>query len=191
MCRGTLISSLTDVRLGRSRFWRPPGSVAVRLDIRYGRVDTWELATRAGQDLRLLNDNEALGFDVDGGRAAFFDEAARDAALVDPRRLYDSLDELGYAELYDTAAGANVFAVNAIVGDGTYPTWIGRDAAGEVVCFVMDLEQLHQMVRDTHPRIQHDENICPNARMADLRELTNATVPARHRKREPEWVSKL
>jgi hypothetical protein len=33
------------------------------------------------------------------------------------------------------------------MGDGTYPVWIGRDADGEVTCFVADMLMLGDQER--------------------------------------------
>jgi uncharacterized protein DUF4241 len=35
--------------------------------------------------------------------------------------------------------GGGLFAYHSGWGDGAYPTWIGRDENGEVVCFLTDM----------------------------------------------------
>jgi hypothetical protein len=42
----------------------------------------------------------------------------------------------------EPASGLNVVIFNCGMGDGYYPTWVGRTAAGELACFVADLEVL-------------------------------------------------
>ncbi len=39
----------------------------------------------------------------------------------------------------DLESGTNLIAYHSGWGDGAYPTWIGRAADGDVVCFVADM----------------------------------------------------
>jgi hypothetical protein len=42
----------------------------------------------------------------------------------------------------DRGLGLNAVLFNCGMGDGDYPTWIGRTAAGDPACFIADLELL-------------------------------------------------
>jgi hypothetical protein len=124
---------------------------AARLVVRTEPVATWELALRPGQDPRLLSDNELFGFAVDSGTACLHDAAVTavmvgmvtDAweGFVDAHG--DKLFRNQPAEVIDPGSGANLIAFHSGWGDGYYPTWIGRTAAGQVACFVADMLVLH------------------------------------------------
>jgi hypothetical protein len=109
--------------------------VAARLDISTRPVARWEPALRAGQDLLDLGEDEFFGFGVDAGMACFVDAGACD-------RLSDTWRDLG-RELgrtsYTVVGSSDMVAWSSGWGDGDYPTWIGRDAGGAVVCFVADM----------------------------------------------------
>jgi Protein of unknown function (DUF4241) len=125
---------------------------AARLLVRTEPVATWELALRPGQDPRMLGDNELFGFAVDSGTACLHDAAATavmagmitDAAwdgFVDAHG--DKLLRNYPVEVIDPGSGANLIAFQSGWGDGYYPTWIGRTAAGQVAGFVADMLVLH------------------------------------------------
>ncbi|MGD1219621.1 DUF4241 domain-containing protein [Streptomyces krungchingensis] len=103
----------------------------------------WESALLPGQDERLLRDGQFYGFGVDAGTGAFAD--ASTAADLG-RRFWDGQvsgvlteDDHGIAVVGDAATGTNLIAYPSGRGDGAYPVWIGRDADGEVACFVADM----------------------------------------------------
>jgi uncharacterized protein DUF4241 len=101
---------------------------AVRLEVTDRPVVSWELARQPGQDLLELADGHYFGVGVDGGLACF-----ADADLWAPWSDRDGQEEF---TLVDDGA---MLVYHAGWGDGAYPTWLGRDAAGEVVCFVTDM----------------------------------------------------
>jgi hypothetical protein len=114
-----------------------PAVAAVKVCVGDGAVDSWEMALRAGQNPRTLNDGGFFGFGVDSGAGCFFDAAAASALARQTTEFV-----LGYEEsreLTDDASGANLIAFHSGWGDGCYPVWIGRTAAGDVCCFVADL----------------------------------------------------
>ena len=102
----------------------------------------WELALREGQDLLLLGEGEYYGFGVDAGMGCFFDFSALDALQALAAEAEDSLigtkDDEGCL-LTDPISGATLIAYRSGFGDGLYPTWIGRTAAGEIASFVSDM----------------------------------------------------
>jgi hypothetical protein len=133
-------------RAGDQRPWRPP------MPLRPSRL---ELLFRAGTRYALepggpVGDREFFGFGVDAGTAAFLDAAALTAmiglvtdawvAFVERHggNLYRQ-QQAKAAKVIDPTSGANLIAFESGWGDGAYPTWIGRTAAGEVACFVADM----------------------------------------------------
>lgn len=107
---------------------------AARLDIRDRPVARWELALRDGQDPLDLGYREYFGFGVDAGMACFVDVDAADRM----RDAWHALDGLVEPRHRTLDAGAMV-AWSSGWGDGQYPTWIGRAADGEPVCFLADM----------------------------------------------------
>jgi hypothetical protein len=134
------------VTLAVVRFEDEPAQQRVaagRLTIYEGPVATWELALRPGKDPRLLGDDEFYGFGVDTGTACFHDAAvAATMAGIDADAL-ERLRSQQPVEVLDPGSGANLIAFESGWGDGSYPTWIGRTAAGQVACFVADMLVLH------------------------------------------------
>ncbi len=111
---------------------------------------TWEPALRPRQDVRLLGDEQFYGVGVDGGMAAFYDAAAAGSleSIVEemPGALFERVYEAaGAAEVVDPGSGANLIAFESGWGDGSYPVWLGRTAAGEVAAFVIDFLVLREV----------------------------------------------
>jgi Protein of unknown function (DUF4241) len=131
---------------------------AARLTIRQEAVTRWELALRPGQDPAELPPGgfwAFYGFGVHSGAGAFLDLSAlaelsrlgepgpevwqhRELEQVKPGLLADQMVDL----VVDRAADLNVVIFLCAMGDGGYPVWIGRTAAGEPACFIADLELL-------------------------------------------------
>ena len=116
---------------------RGPIVAAAMVRVRDGRVASWQMALRQGEDPRTLPDNGFFGFGVDTATGCFFDAAAAPALAP----LAGGLDRRGQltAEVADEKSGANLIAFLTGQGDGAYPTWIGRTADGDIACFVADL----------------------------------------------------
>jgi hypothetical protein len=132
-------------------------------------VVSWEMALRAGQDPRLLEDGEFYGFN--GGAYAwgcFVDAEPFGVAQrqIDPVREKSAPlrewaramsrgeeDELPSYQWHQTiergvhAPGGirlpgtdrNMIAYQCAYVDESYPTWIGRDTEGAVACFLTDM----------------------------------------------------
>ncbi|MEV0118127.1 DUF4241 domain-containing protein [Streptomyces sp. NPDC050844] len=123
--------------------------VGVRLVISEQPAVSWELAVTRDQDARLLRDGQYYGFGVDAGIAALADAsvvARLSARFVElfvrgPHAWGEGATEGGRV-LADLATGANMVTFSSGMGDGSYPVWIGRDAEGEVTCFVADMQIL-------------------------------------------------
>ncbi|TDO44047.1 uncharacterized protein DUF4241 [Kribbella sp. VKM Ac-2527] len=113
-------------------------------------VRSWELALRPGQEPPARDAVGLPGFSVGAGMGCLLDAA--DLGFLrrlwqddDTQRLDSILDAVGAdgAEIImdqDLAGGVLVFDCG--MGDGVYPTWIGRDSNGDPVSLVIDLELL-------------------------------------------------
>uniref|UniRef100_A0AAU2V343 DUF4241 domain-containing protein n=1 Tax=Streptomyces sp. NBC_00003 TaxID=2903608 RepID=A0AAU2V343_9ACTN len=118
---------------------------AARLVIKDAPTVSWELALQPGQDLAELDDEEFFGYGVDAGTGCFYD-AGSDGSFPDCEGdegpLWDAFDTVppspGPHTVTDAATGHNLIAFTSGWGDGAYPTWIGRDEAGAITCFVTD-----------------------------------------------------
>ncbi|MFE3495361.1 DUF4241 domain-containing protein [Streptomyces sp. NPDC059175] len=126
-------------------------TVAARLVISGRPAVSWEPALQQGNDPRLLRNGEYFGFGVDSGAGCFVDASAvkrlgdqYDQQMTAPGEYAGELDPDGVAELVDPLTGANLVAFPSGTGGGSYPVWIGRDADGEVACFVADMLVLHR-----------------------------------------------
>jgi hypothetical protein len=66
----------------------------------------------------------------------------------DYRFWFDDLDIGigGAAEVDVPKAGGNILAFSSGWGDGSYPTWVGRTASGQVACFVADMQLFRQLL---------------------------------------------
>lgn len=142
-----------DYLVVMSRFRWLSGSgplvAAVKVWVSDGPVDSWEMALRAGQDLRTLPDGGFFGFGVDAEQAA----SSTPPPLPWPARRGNSvLWPEDSRELTDDASGANLIAFSSGWGDGSYPVWIGRTASGDIACFVADLLTFDIMTPST-PRL--------------------------------------
>lgn len=135
------------VDLGILRFEDAPEHVrvtAAKLVVSAEPVASWEPALEAGLDPRLLGEGQFYGFGVDTGTGSFFDASARDAFekildIDNDEGLIDDVTGAKTAVVPDPASGATLVAYASGWGDGSYPTWIGRTASGEVACFVSDM----------------------------------------------------
>ncbi|MEU0437731.1 DUF4241 domain-containing protein [Streptomyces sp. NPDC006290] len=116
---------------------------AVRLLIREEPAASWELALSQGEDPRLLLDGHAYGFGTDGAAGGFADAAAWETLSGRVRRYYEDRDDDacesvgdGYVRAVDEATGGDLVLFYT-GGDGTWPVWLGRSAAGELVSVVV------------------------------------------------------
>ncbi|MER5967907.1 DUF4241 domain-containing protein [Streptomyces sp. NPDC002057] len=123
-------------------------TTAVRLLVREDPAVSWEMVLRSDDDLRLFFENQISGFDTDGATGCFADAGAWDPLLVlfeslmqadrylDPDVYEDISDSMYLLRARDRASGGELAAF-ATTGDGTYPVWVGRCEAGEVVGVVV------------------------------------------------------
>ena len=127
----------------------PPGpsrqAAAVKLLIRDEPVMAWEPAQPEGYPAAV---RRVYGFGVDSGTGCLVDMSAL-PALVDAAERRTTLSE-GVNDMIRQCwinvpldGGRNLLVFNCPLGDGLYPTWIGRTAAGQVGCFVTHLGLLN------------------------------------------------
>ncbi|MFC9669949.1 DUF4241 domain-containing protein [Streptomyces sp. NPDC056949] len=133
-------------------------TTAVRLLVSECPAATWEMARRPDDDPRLLRENEILGFDTDGATGCFADAGAWEPLLalfekgliqgdmdLDPDVFEDISDSMYLLRTRDRASGGELAAF-ATTGDGTYPVWVGRSEAGEVVGVVVLVEGMPELL---------------------------------------------
>lgn len=121
-------------------------NAAARLVIRDEPVVSWELARYADQDVDELGDDEYLGYPVDGGTGGFVDPTSLPLLGTDQDDYFDRLmecmdqggDHTAPGTLNDADGTPLLVVYTSGWGDGSYPTWVGRTADGEVACFLTD-----------------------------------------------------
>jgi hypothetical protein len=117
---------------------------AARLVIRGEAVATWEPAVTAGQDVDDLGDGEFYGYGVDGGTGCFTDARSYQDLLDDDEVEWgDLLMDVDDRPTSPTAlTGPDdeplLVAFTTGCGDGSYPTWVGRTANGDIACFLTE-----------------------------------------------------
>ncbi|RST07482.1 DUF4241 domain-containing protein [Streptomyces sp. WAC07149] len=121
---------------------------AVRLLVGETPAASWEMALGADDDLRIFIQDQIAGFSTDGATGCFADAGSFGSLLsLFERGLIDGEPDLdGYEDLadgsmfmhrtWDAATGGELMAF-ATTGDGTYPVWLGRSEAGELVSVVV------------------------------------------------------
>ncbi|WP_067143947.1 DUF4241 domain-containing protein [Microtetraspora malaysiensis] len=122
---------------------------AAKVVIRDEPAVSWEMALCPGQDPSKLGEEEFFGFGVDSGQGCFLDVTAlpllrrfQDDTRAEWEGIRKDVMRDGWAEVTDAESGLNVILFDCGMGDGAYPTWIGRSTGGEAVCFISDLELL-------------------------------------------------
>ncbi|WP_308080475.1 DUF4241 domain-containing protein [Streptomyces sp. NK15101] len=97
-----------------------------------------------GDDPAEPGEDEDFGYGVDAGTGCFYDASA-DGAFPgtedEEGAVWAAMETVGYGPAVFMAEGDDGHSLAGFAsgwGDGCYPTWIGRDASGEVVCFVTD-----------------------------------------------------
>ncbi|MFJ5900915.1 DUF4241 domain-containing protein [Streptomyces sp. NPDC093064] len=136
-------------------------TMAVRVLINESPAATWEMARRPVDDPRLLRENEIFGFDTDGATGCFADAGAWEPLLalfekgliqgdadLDPDVYEDISDSMYLLRTRDQASGGELAAF-ATTGDGTYPVWVGRSEAGEVVGVVVLVEGMPELLPES------------------------------------------
>ncbi|MFJ8165910.1 DUF4241 domain-containing protein [Streptomyces sp. NPDC096136] len=130
---------------------------AVRLLLSETPAASWEMALGADDDLRIFIGNQIAGFDTDGATGCFADAGSFESLLsLFERGLIDGEPDLdGYEDLtdgsmfihrtWDTATGGELMAF-ATTGDGTYPVWLGRSEADELVSVVVLIEGMPEIL---------------------------------------------
>ena len=111
----------------------------------------WEPALRPGEDPATLEADSFFGYGVDSGTGCFVDPVGMKAieAIMDKDHAFFQTIITEMAKnrhtswdwtnlVVDPASGANLVVFSAGVGDGAYPCYFGRDAAGNVACLVTD-----------------------------------------------------
>ncbi|MFJ3980026.1 DUF4241 domain-containing protein [Streptomyces sp. NPDC090021] len=132
---------------------------AVRFLVSETPAAAWEMALGADDDPRLFVEEQIAGFDTDGATGCFADAGAWESlvALYERGLIQGEPDLDGYEDLddgslfmqrtWDETSGGDLMAF-ATTGDGTYPVWVGRSAAGEVVAVVVPIEGMPEVLAE-------------------------------------------
>ncbi|MFE5794250.1 DUF4241 domain-containing protein [Streptomyces sp. NPDC056503] len=136
-------------------------TMAVRVLVSEVPAATWEMASRPDDDPRLLTENGIFGFVTDGATGCFADAGAWEPLLalfekgliqgdpdLGPDVYEDISDSMYLLRARDQASGGELVAF-ATTGDGTYPVWVGRSEAGEVVGVVVLVEGMPELLPET------------------------------------------
>ncbi len=112
---------------------------------------TYEMAALEGQDLASLTEREYFGYGVDAGTGCFMDASIAsiyDEKMAENEALYDDLfDEMDKSYQHTRSwlsfkpsddRPENIICFSSGWGDGMYPSFIGKDAKGDVVSLVTD-----------------------------------------------------
>jgi len=129
------------VRLSVVRFADNPEHkrvAAAKLVIRDEPAQSWEMALLPGQDQRTLTDTAFLRLRRRCGDGLFLRRLGDRGPLPGSTR-GNVLGDAITSPMSDLESGTNLIAYHSGWGDGAYPTWIGRAAGGDVVCFVADM----------------------------------------------------
>ncbi|MFD7508171.1 DUF4241 domain-containing protein [Streptomyces sp. NPDC059853] len=130
---------------------------AVRVLVSETPAATWEMALGPDDDPRLFIENQIAGFDTDGATGCFADAGAWEPliALYERGLIRGEPDLEGYEGIddgsmfmqrtWDEASGGELRSF-ATTGDGTYPVWVGRSGAGEVVGVVVLVEGMPELL---------------------------------------------
>ncbi|THA78677.1 DUF4241 domain-containing protein [Streptomyces sp. A0592] len=132
-------------------------ATAVRLLVADTPATTWEMALGVDDDPRLFIEGQIAGFGTDGATGCFADAGAweRLVALYERGLIHGEPDLEGYEDVddgslimqrtWDAASGGELLAF-ATAGDGTYPVWLGRSEAGDVVAVVVLFEGMPELL---------------------------------------------
>lgn len=127
-------------------------------------VESWEMATTAGQDLKTLQNEEIFGFPVESGMACFMDEETQQSLNILEQSLYQKKgqDFQGiYAEFFhehffedngaadqfaflepDAKKKGNIFAFEAGYGEGFFASYLGYDSDRQPVKLIAEFIEI-------------------------------------------------
>jgi len=170
---GRLVATDPLVNIERKPFSRsiPPGKYPVFLTIDKAEqaIAFALLKLGEGRPIRWEKAEPGPGYFVDAGVGCFADAATGDLIRAKQARspedwLFAAMKPVGPGEgvnvCVDPASGANLIAFHSGIGDGTYPSYFGFDAAGAAVALVTDFE-IVDLGAGRHPWL---EGLRPSAR---------------------------
>ncbi|MGW0032801.1 DUF4241 domain-containing protein [Streptomyces sp. NPDC003314] len=132
-------------------------ATAVRLLLGETPVTTWEMAPGPDDDPRLFIEQQTVGFDTDGATGCFADAGAWkpltelfERGLIQEEPDLDGYEDIDDGSMFmqrtrDEASGGELTTF-ATTGDGTYPVWVGRSGAGEVMGVVVLVEGMPELL---------------------------------------------
>ncbi|WP_432052426.1 DUF4241 domain-containing protein [Streptomyces xiamenensis] len=132
---------------------------AVRLLVSQTPAATWEMALGPDDDPGLFIEKQITGFDTEGATGCFADAGAWEPLIALYERGlirgepglegYEDTDDgsMFRQRTWDEASGGELRSF-ATTGGATYPVWVGRCEAGEVVGVVVLVEGMPELLRD-------------------------------------------
>lgn len=118
---------------------------------------SFETATRVGDDIATLAEDEFFGYGVDSGTGGFMDYETcmeYDKMLRESEKYtwaeMDALLAESYVDTYSTAniclpeSEKNVIAFSSGYGDGAYPSFWGMDQNGQLCCLITDFDLFYE-----------------------------------------------
>ncbi|TCC03975.1 DUF4241 domain-containing protein [Kribbella soli] len=120
---------------------------AIKVELGDADIRSWELGLRPGDKAPVDDGDDLAGFGADGGMGCLLDVSdlgfLREMQRNDLPKLLTILDEVDEAAVVrDAEAVGDILVFACGMGDGVYPTWIGRDSEGVPVSLLVDLEML-------------------------------------------------
>ena len=99
-------------------------------------VDRWKMATRPGENLATLDDDEFFGFGVDAGVGSYLSPEAAAFLQEHPEAVDFPYAGVGGETRIDDSLNAVYFRTGG--GDGHYPSYVTWDSSGDVVSLTTD-----------------------------------------------------
>ncbi len=121
-----------------------PTVACAMLRLRDKMPTTWKLATVEGQSEVAEQEGKIIGYGVDCGVGCFADLNAMRTLTTSPdtyNRLQERVHQPGveWVDFHlDAAGSSNIIVFSSGEGDGTYPSYFGYDAEGNVLCLATD-----------------------------------------------------
>nr|MDT0657648.1 DUF4241 domain-containing protein [Micromonospora sp. DSM 115978] len=117
-------------------------TTAVRLRVSGESVLSWEMGLGPGEDVRMLRNGQAYGFDADAGTVGFADGAAWPELCATFREAETPAEEPGDGFRWTAHKAMGADLVSFRTGTEMYVVWVGRGRSGDVAAVAVDISTL-------------------------------------------------